>query len=541
MDFIKRNYIFIFFVVLVLIGFAHNHSVSLWDQDEAAYAGFARKMVETGNWLIPDFMWSDIHRKTPLHFWNIAISYNLFGVNEFSVRFPSTIAVLLTYVLIFFWGGKLFGRNISFLGAFVLSTSLLVPAMAKVSVTDGSLLLFSTVCAFSIIHLFKEKNIWVVVLFWVSFSLALLVKGPPVIIFTGGFGFILAVFHPERKRLVHFHPWFFFPLSVLPLFLWGYLTTLEDGGSLVGFLIDWYILKRIQGSVLGQSGPPGLHLVYLAVSFLPYIIFFPKAIWKGLRGVVKEKDDGLLLGAWLVAGWLIYEFSKSKLPSYCLTAHVPLALLIGKQIEAMRKSNIQQGKGLVALNFSVLLLLSIGLTSVSFYFEMDAYLRSTFILLTICIVVPMVMALKKSNPEFTVYNILGVNLLFQFFLWVVLVPQIDQYKNSTHKVSKFIQEHAIEESTVLLANSIGNPPSLPFYLGYKFDNIREEKDFNKLYSAYQSDSPHVLVLNINQRDQFLEADPSLEFYEFVSFFTDRKGTSNYYVLMNSKAPLNILF
>ena len=73
-----------------------NHGVSLWDDDEAAYAGFAQQMRESGDWVNPQFQWAGIHRKPPFHFWTVAISFSLFGVNEFALRLPSVLAVWLT-------------------------------------------------------------------------------------------------------------------------------------------------------------------------------------------------------------------------------------------------------------------------------------------------------------------------------------------------------------------------------------------------------------------------------------------------------------
>ena len=80
----------------------NNHQVSLWDEDEAAYAGFAQTMVETGNWVTPNYPQSVIHRKTPLHFWVIGGSYQIFGENEFAVRFSSSLAIFLTCLLVYF-------------------------------------------------------------------------------------------------------------------------------------------------------------------------------------------------------------------------------------------------------------------------------------------------------------------------------------------------------------------------------------------------------------------------------------------------------
>ena len=84
------------FAFLLINLFLIGYQMSLWDDDEAAYAGFALRMIETGDWVNPDYFWSDVHRKTPFHFWTIAISYLIFGVNEFAVRVPAALAVVIT-------------------------------------------------------------------------------------------------------------------------------------------------------------------------------------------------------------------------------------------------------------------------------------------------------------------------------------------------------------------------------------------------------------------------------------------------------------
>ncbi|MBY0424684.1 MAG: glycosyltransferase family 39 protein, partial [Cytophagales bacterium] len=88
-------------VAAIVLGVAfalvmNNASLSFWDQDESSYAGFAYQMVKSGDFITPEFTWGEPHRKTPFHFWTIAASYQVFGVNEFAVRFPSMLAVLLT-------------------------------------------------------------------------------------------------------------------------------------------------------------------------------------------------------------------------------------------------------------------------------------------------------------------------------------------------------------------------------------------------------------------------------------------------------------
>tara|TARA_B110000037_G_scaffold207032_1_gene253592 strand:+ start:1868 stop:3505 length:1638 start_codon:yes stop_codon:yes gene_type:complete len=539
MIFLKRNYLYIYIFIAILIAFAHNNSISLWDQDEAAYAGFAKNMIDSGNWLIPDFMWSDIHRKTPLHFWNIAVSYTIFGMNEFSVRFPSTLSIILLYLTIYFWGRKIFGDKKALISTAVLSTTLFIPILAKVSVTDATLLLFSTLCAFCIVHVLQKKSFLSVFVFWIAFALALLTKGPPIIIFCSVFVGILFIFHPNRKNLFQFHPWFFLPVAFAPLFMWGYLTTQIDKGEFISWLIDWYILKRINGSVLGQSGFPGTHLLFITASFIPYLMFFPKALWTGTLAIKEKNNENLLLAAWFVAGWFIYELSPSKLPAYSLVAHVPLAILMGKTINNHIKNNTRPKKWLIILHFSVLLIIPAALLGVSYFMDLSAGLKWSLLIFNILMISCVIIIFKLIKIVNFSYAILAINLLFQLIITLVILPQVDIYKNSTKRVAHYIHNNANPNSVIILANKSGYPPSLPFYNSLFFDKVIEEYNFDKLASFYKSDKPYVLVLSKAQKERFERISTRVKFQEISSFHTDRKELSNYYILMNKKSQQRI--
>ena len=535
MRFIKRNSYAIFLLIsILLIAFSFNQ-LSLWDQDEAAYAGFAQKMLETGNWLVPNYMWSFIHRKTPLHFWDIAISYTIFGINEFAVRFPSTLSVIFTYLTIYFWGGRLFGRRVSLVAAAVLSTTLFVPSLGKISVTDGTLLLYTTLSAFSILQVLADKSRIAVFVFWLSFALALMTKGPPIIIFTSIFVFILFVLHPQRKNLVQLRPWFFLPLALAPLVIWGYLAWKSDGGVFVKWLVDWYILKRINGSVLGQTGPPGTHLLFTFVFFIPYFMFLPKAFWNGISGLWNDKGNRFLLGAWFVAAWLIWEFSPSKLPAYTVAAQVPLAILVAMVALKHLDENTRPKKFLIVLHFILMMLISMGLTVAAFVLKMDVMLKSSFIALVVLMFIGMWVFLKKLYTRNFIKILIGINLLFQFFLWIVLMPQIDKYKNSTKLVGNYIAQNAPKNAAVVIGNVTGHPPSLIFYASFSTDNISENQNMDSLMAAYESTRPTVLIMIHKQSQTLVNKHPDAEVKSFISFFVDRKGKAGYYVVLNDAA------
>lgn len=315
-----------------------NHSISLWDEDEAAYAGFAQQMLETGDWANPQYEWSTIHRKTPFHFWAIAVSFSIFGCNEFALRLPSALAIWLTCAALWWWGRAVFGRDQAAWAAVILASTVVVPLYGKVSFTDATLLLFQTTAVLGLLNYLENPHWRWNLLLWSSVALGVLTKGPMVLILIGGLWFWLLLLHPQRRRLVGTHPWIFLPLALLPFGAWMYVSWQRDGGQLLTFLYEWYILKRVGGSVLGQSGPPGYHLVILLVSFLTWTPFVWTALADRLRHWRVWTAPQIALAGWMFFGWIFFEFMSSKLPSYALAAHPAWALAIASQLTQTESS-----------------------------------------------------------------------------------------------------------------------------------------------------------------------------------------------------------
>ena len=310
-----------------------NHGVSLWDDDEAAYAGFAQQMRESGDWVNPQFQWAGIHRKPPFHFWTVAISFSVFGVNEFALRLPSVLAVWLTCASLWWFGRRLFGEDRAAWAAIILASSLVLPLFGKMALTDATLLMFQTTAVLGLLNYLHQPHLRWNVLLWASVALGVLTKGPPILILIGGLWAWLLVFHPQRRNLIGTHPWLFLPIALLPLGAWMYLSWLRDEGRLLAFLYDWYVVRRVGGSVLGQTGPPGYHLVVLLISFAAWIPFLGMAIGERARTWRQPwSPNQIALAGWMVFGWLFFELMSSKSPSYALAAQPAWALAIAPQL-----------------------------------------------------------------------------------------------------------------------------------------------------------------------------------------------------------------
>jgi 4-amino-4-deoxy-L-arabinose transferase-like glycosyltransferase len=527
---LKPYFPFLYFCLLAFILFSGN-THSLTDQDEAAYAGFAKQMIESGNWVIPEFMWSEVHRKPPLHFWNIAISYKVFGVNEFAVRFPAALFLLLTCLLVFVAGKKIVGERLALLWVIVLSTSLLVPVLGKISVTDSTLLFFTTACAFSFYFVLQQRAWKWVLVFWVSFALALLTKGPPVVLFALGLSGLLLVLHPNRRTLIMFHPWFFLPLAFLPLLAWGYATMHYDQGKFVQWMIDWYILKRLGGSVFGQSGFPGMHLLMIILFFIPWLLFLPQAFKALFTQFFKDKKEGLFFSVWFIAGWFVFELSPSKLPAYVVAAHVPLAFFIARSAGEQKLP----AKAWIIIHYLFAFLLFAAIVALPFIMNVAVSAKILFVSVGVVLLTATVISLFVMRTKWFLPALISVAVLLQLCLWQALVPATDDYKSITKQVADYTIEQADKTSRVLIANGQNRPPSLPFYLGRNFNKVRDEFDFSVLLKTWYSDSACVLILNEKQNALFVQTVPALAAKKVESLKELKQSFSDYYIIIKAKS------
>ncbi len=528
------------FAALALVVLINNWSISLWDQDEAAYAGFAYNMIKSGNWLIPEFMWGEVHRKPPLHFWMIAGSYKLFGVSEFSVRLPASLSIIGTYLLVLFQGRKHFGGPIAFWGMAVLGTSFLVPALGKMAVTDGLLLFLSTLCGFSVLNVLRDRSWKWAVVFWASFSLALLTKGPPILIFSAVFLALLFAVHPKRVNLLRLHPWFGLPLASAPLVLWAYLTTRVDGGALLSWLLDFYVLRRVSASAPGETGPPGYYLVSFLIFFLPYLVFVPTAIGRTFSAFKTKEHDLIVLGSWLAAGWLLWELSPSKLPVYAVVAHVPLALLIGRCIVEL---NVDQraGRGLkIATNFHSIVAVGFGIGLMTLPLvlpELGLPVAALVLVGSVWLIgtaIASVLFWKGRYQRFT-YALAATAWLFALGAWGVLLPQLEPLRNGTKRVALYLDQTVAPATEVLIANGQGHPPSLPFYLLTHFDDVKENYDRDELIASMRSTAPVALILSQELAEEIRAIEPDWRMERITSLHTDRVGAAVYYITYNEAA------
>jgi len=108
--------------------------ISIWS-DSATYNQWARRIVTTNDWVGPDpfFM-------TPLYSYFLAIVYSIFGESLFAARLLQALAGVVTVLVVYLIGERLFSRKAGFAaglitsvyGPFILSNNLILVETVKV-------------------------------------------------------------------------------------------------------------------------------------------------------------------------------------------------------------------------------------------------------------------------------------------------------------------------------------------------------------------------------------------------------------------------
>jgi 4-amino-4-deoxy-L-arabinose transferase-like glycosyltransferase len=320
--------LFAFFGVLF---FQFLGRMPLIDPDEGRYIEIPREMLERGDFITPTLNYVKYFEKPPLQYWLNALSLTIFGENEFAARFAGTLCGLLTILLTYYLGRRLFGRRPALFAAILLGSAGGFLVQARINFTDMTLTFFlSAAFAFFLLAVkdgatHRKRDYFI---FYACMALAILAKGLIGIVLPGAVIFLYMAATGRWRLLKEMRL-----LSGSALFLailapWFVLVSLRNPGFLHFFFIHEHF-QRYLSKVHHRYQPFWFFLPVLAGTMLPWSLFIPAALKKGWQER-KIHRETLFLLLWAGVIFVFFSASGSKLIPYILPVFPPLALLTGK-------------------------------------------------------------------------------------------------------------------------------------------------------------------------------------------------------------------
>jgi len=172
---------FLALIVICFFAFFHNLDAIYPDLMECRNFVTAREMVLDGNWWYTSMNQLPRLEKPPLPTWLTAISANLFGGfgNLFAMRFPSALSASLL-VLFFYALCRVLSKDkqLSFIGAIVIATSMMVIQQSRVNTWDIYTHTFMIGSIWSMLLAFERKKGIFILVSALFMGLSILSKGP---------------------------------------------------------------------------------------------------------------------------------------------------------------------------------------------------------------------------------------------------------------------------------------------------------------------------------------------------------------------------
>ena len=191
-------------VLIALTALLHIATIGsgdLYSQTEGQYAGAAREMVETHQWLLPTNDGAPRLQKPPLLYWLIIISFKLFGVSAAAARLPVALAVVVSVTLTFLIGEKLTDYWRGFIAGLIYLSLCGTFLLARIVMPEplvSALIAGAIFCGVNGYQQRRRRRIWFAG-FWICSAFACLTKGLLGIAYPAAVFLILSIFYREAR------------------------------------------------------------------------------------------------------------------------------------------------------------------------------------------------------------------------------------------------------------------------------------------------------------------------------------------------------
>ncbi|MDN3513779.1 MAG: glycosyltransferase family 39 protein [Candidatus Brocadia sp.] len=498
---------------LILLGLVlflfYTWEIPLIDPDEPRYASTASDMALNNDWIVPHFNGAPRINKPPLFYWAIAISYKIFGINEFSARLPSVLAAIGTVLITYLWGKRIEDRNNGFWAGVMLMASPLFFFISRLCITDMLLTFF--VCAslylFFIEYTESHKNNLRRLFLYFLLSMVFLVKGPVgillFILIVMGFLVWICDFHYIRR--LWYLPGFLLFLSIICA--WGIPFWLSLGTKQIFTLLS----QEMSGRFVSGYAHPQPFYYYLPVFFMgffPWSLFaflpFPHVLKQRKSMPEEEKRQVYFFCSWFILTLIFFSLSHSKLMTYILPISPSIALLT-KSLSRYEAEGALGNRRLWILRLALFVSATILLALI---FVMLKWAPTVHGLSTIHTVIPIIILFVGAAVSLYTFFMSGrflrvikvfcfTNCLALGITMAYSVKYLEVFRST-----KDIVEHCLSDKKHYVLYSYGRTePSLVFYSRKNVLEIEADTKFKKLVSDKECSLYVVMSMHDYQKKQ----------------------------------------
>lgn len=327
-------------LLLIVLALVFQGSRGLWEPDEGFYGAAASEMFDRGDWLVPTLEGRPFLDKPPLVYWGGIVGMHLLGRNEWGLRLPLAVALVLAALAIGGIGRTLWNEQVGVVAALVYATSL-GPFLAANVLTPDTLLA-AAVAGFYLGYVRAEAaddsrgrlSGWLLAGF--AAGLGLLAKGPALLLWAAPVPVHLIWRRRLGRALAQPGPWLGAVLA-LGIGLPWYLFVARSLPGALDYILDSQVVGRLATATYERNADPfDGFAIYLPTVVALSVPWGPLALFRSVRdrrGATSrprraggDRTASALLLLWILLPLGVLLVARSRLPLYALPMSGALAL-----------------------------------------------------------------------------------------------------------------------------------------------------------------------------------------------------------------------
>lgn len=334
----KRTHILLLILVGGLFYLPFLGGVHLFDWDEINFAEISREMLILKDYLRVYINFEPFWEKPPFFFWLQSGCMALLGVGEYAARLPNAINGILSLVLIYLIGEKLYHARFGLLWAAAWLGSVLPFLYAKSGIIDPwfNTFIFLGLYGFILAYWKKEGKSgitldrsvwWYLCLGGLAIGLGILTKGPVAFLIAA---LCIGVYWIMQRFRWFTHPghWIIYTMCAAAIMLiWYGLETMKNGPW---FIVEFnkYQYRLFSTPDAGHKGFPGYHLAVLLIGVFPASIFAIRSFFRMHPEDTEVRQDfkkWMKILFWVVL--VLFSIVQSKIVHYSSMCYFPMTFL----------------------------------------------------------------------------------------------------------------------------------------------------------------------------------------------------------------------
>jgi 4-amino-4-deoxy-L-arabinose transferase-like glycosyltransferase len=432
--------------------------VHLFDWDEINFAECSREMIKLDDYTRVYVDYKPFWEKPPMFFWMQSTAMKVFGITEFASRLPNALCGIVTLIVVFVCGSRIYDRKFGVLWALAYGGSLFPNMYFKSGIIDPWFNLFTFLSLYNLILYHWKKNkfdkelrhnqLYYVLWSGIFMGLAVLMKGQVSLMV---FLLCLGSYFVYNRFKIYFNWWYallFLVIAFLVTSTWYGYETIKRGPWFINEFLkyQWRLFRTHDAD---QAGFFGYHYIVLLIGCFPASILAIPSFFRSKYNGRYDRDfkNWMVILFWVVT--ILFTIVQSRIIHYSSMAWFPVTFLAAYSIYKWERNEKTYKKyvgvllgvlgGLISLLILGVAIIGLNVKRLAPYVD-DSFARGNMeanvhwngfeggigLLMVVCLVLG-IRYLSKHNFTAAARSLFVGTAIVIFFASAIIVPKVERY------------------------------------------------------------------------------------------------------------------